>query len=108
MLININTLDNDRTNILYELHLAKDEKELKVVNLEDLTVQSDYITLHVPMNNSTKDLFNLERLEKMKNTSRIINVARGGIVNESDLEFSLKSLDESIPLKIFSLPFSLR
>ena len=34
MLINTTTLDNDRTNILYELHLAKDEKELKVIREE--------------------------------------------------------------------------
>ena len=34
MLINTTILDNDRTNILYELHLAKDEKELKVIKEE--------------------------------------------------------------------------
>jgi len=66
-----------------------DEKEVKIVTLDELTEMSDYITIHVPINESTKNLFNYARLTKMKKTSRIINVARGGIINENDLALAL-------------------
>ena len=43
-----------------------DEKEVEIVSLDELTTQSDYITIHVPMNDSTKDLFDLSRIKNMK------------------------------------------
>ena len=58
---------------------------LAVVDLDTLTKESDYVTLHLPINDSTRNLFNYNRLKEMKKTSRIINVARGGIINEIDL-----------------------
>jgi D-3-phosphoglycerate dehydrogenase len=66
-----------------------DEDEVKVVDLETLTAASDYISLHVPLIDSTKDLYNYERLCRMKDSARIINVARGGIINEADLAKAL-------------------
>jgi len=66
-----------------------DENEIKVVSIDELTKESDYITLHVPMNDSTKNLFDIERLKLMKNSAKIINVARGGIINENDLAVAL-------------------
>ena len=65
------------------------EDRIKIVDIDELTKNSDIITLHVPLNDSTKDLFDLERISKMKQTAKIINVARGGIINESDLAASL-------------------
>ncbi len=65
------------------------EAEVKVVDIETLTAESDFITLHVPFNDSTKDLFDFDRLCRMKNSARIINVARGGIINEADLAKAL-------------------
>ena len=62
---------------------------VKLVDLDTLTMEADYITLHMPFLDSTKDLFNKDRISKMKSTSRIINVARGGIINESDLAQAL-------------------
>jgi len=61
------------------------EKEVKIVELDYLIGSSDFITLHIPINDSTRNLFNYEKLSRMKKTARIINVARGGIINESDL-----------------------
>ena len=55
------------------------------LNLDFLVENSDFITLHLPINKNTKNLFNYDRMAKMKKTARIINVARGGIINESDL-----------------------
>jgi len=66
-----------------------DEDEVNVVDLETLTAESDYISLHVPLIDSTKDLFNFDRLCQMKDSARIINVARGGIINEADLAKAL-------------------
>ena len=68
-----------------------DPKEVKVISLDELTKKSDYITLHIPKNKATKNLFNLDRMKMMKKTSRIINVARGGIINENDLSIALNS-----------------
>ena len=63
--------------------------EIRIAELDEISEQSDFITIHVPLSNETKNLFNRERLKKMKNTARIINVSRGGIVNEEDLAKSL-------------------
>ena len=70
-----------------------DESEIRIVSIDELTKNSDYISLHVPLNDKTKDLFDLNRIKMMKKTSRIINVARGGIVNENDLS---KALNEEL------------
>jgi len=66
-----------------------DPEKIKIIDIDELTSNSDFITLHVPLIDSTRDLFDLNRLKMMKSTSRIINVARGGIINEKDLSFAL-------------------
>ena len=68
-----------------------DPETVKIVDIDELTKKSDFITLHVPLIDSTRNLFNLERIKKMKPTSRIINVARGGIINEKDLSVALNN-----------------
>ena len=72
----------------YDPYMNKDKfnpEEIKIVDLDNLTKNADYITVHVPLNDSTRDLFNYEQLIKMKLNARIVNVARGGIINEVDL-----------------------
>ena len=61
------------------------EEEVKIVELDHLIENSDFITLHIPINDKTRNLFNYDKLVKMKSSARIINVARGGIINEYDL-----------------------
>lgn len=56
-----------------------------IEDLTDLYRQSDYITIHVPLNNNTKNLIAKKELDVMKDGVRIINCARGGIVSECDL-----------------------
>ena len=68
---------------------AKDGVEL--VTKEKLFERADYITVHVPLNDSTRNLINKNTIETMKTGVRIINCARGGIVNESDLIEGLDS-----------------
>ncbi len=62
-----------------------------VVDLEVLLQQSDYITLHMPKTPETTHLINAEALSKMKPTARIINCARGGIIDETALYEALQA-----------------
>ena len=65
---------------------------IKVVNkLDDIFEKSDYITLHLPVTESTKDMISADQLIKCKDGVCIINMARAGLVNESDLIESLNS-----------------
>jgi D-3-phosphoglycerate dehydrogenase len=65
--------------------------EVELSTLEKIYTKSDYITLHVPLVDSTKHMISMKTLKKMKRTARIINVARGGIINENDLAEALNS-----------------
>lgn len=62
-----------------------DELKIELVNLETLYANSDFISIHTPLNSDTKNLINKTTLAKCKKGVRIINCARGGIVNEVDL-----------------------
>ncbi len=53
--------------------------------LEEIFTDSDYITLHVPKTKETLNLINKDSIAKMKEGVRIINCARGGLINEADL-----------------------
>lgn len=57
----------------------------------ELISNSDIITVHVPLNDKTKNLIAKEQLSIMKKTAIIANYARGGVVNENDLFFALKN-----------------
>ena len=61
------------------------------VSLEDLYRKSDYITIHVPKMKETTGFINKDSFKQMKDGVMIINCARGGIINEADLEEALKS-----------------
>src|SRR5713226_4144374 len=59
-------------------------------NLEDIFTKSDFITVHVPLTPDTQGLINRDAFAKMKTGVRIINCARGGIVDEKDLADAIK------------------
>ncbi len=61
----------------------------KVENLEDAIEKMDAISLHVPLNDKTKNLINYDLLKNMKKNCIIINAARGGVINEFDLDRAL-------------------
>ena len=61
---------------------------VKPVSMEDVITQSDVISLHCPADGNM-NLFCAETFKKMKNTAILINVARGGIINEEDLDQAL-------------------
>ncbi len=62
---------------------------VKKVDLHELMAQSDFITVHCPLNEQTRDLIAHRELELMKSSAFIINTARGGIINEEALFTSL-------------------
>ena len=53
--------------------------------LESLLARSDYVTLHIPLGDTTRGLLNAEKFRFMKKGARVINLARGGLVNEADI-----------------------
>ena len=61
----------------------------KVDNLSETSKDMDAISLHIPLNDETKNIINYELLKSMKKNCIIINAARGGIVNEVDLDRAL-------------------
>ena len=65
----------------------------KVDNFDQSLITLDFLSVHMPFNEKTKDLINLKKMKTMKKTSVIINTARGGIVNEIDLN---QALNENI------------
>lgn len=65
------------------------DTEYQKVDLDTLLKESDIISIHAPLNQYTKDLFNYENLKKMKRSAYLINVGRGPIVNDADLAKAL-------------------
>ena len=63
----------------------------KVEELDDLLTRADFITLHVPLTDTTRNILSRENLAKTKKGVRIINCARGGLVDEEALADMLKS-----------------
>lgn len=61
------------------------ELGVELMSLDELVADSDFLTLHIARTPDTVDMINAERLKLAKPTLRVINVARGGIVNEADL-----------------------
>ena len=80
--------------IAYDPFLSEEKAKtmgIKKGSLDEIFAESDFITIHSPMTPETKGLINAGTIAKMKNGVRIINCARGGIVNEQDLYEAMKS-----------------
>ena len=63
----------------------------RAATLDELLPQCDAISVHVPLTDDTRDLFNAETIAKMKDRALLLNLSRGGIVNEQALVDALKS-----------------
>ena len=64
---------------------------VKLVDLNELLQKSDFITIHTPLTDSTKNLINADALKKMKKSAILVNCARGGVVDENALLANLNS-----------------
>lgn len=67
------------------------EVGLMKTDLDTLLQSADFVSLHVPLLDSTKHMINAEKLSKMKKTARIINTSRGGTIDEDALYDAIKS-----------------
>ena len=67
-----------------------EENGLQLASIEELLRQSDVVSLHVPLDSSTKEILNRSRLSLMRPQSILINTARGGLVDEDALKDMLK------------------
>ena len=78
---------------VFDPYISKEKIETmggkKVENFQETIKSMDFISLHVPLTEKTKNLINYELLKTMKKNCIIINAARGGIVNETDLDRAL-------------------
>lgn len=73
-------------NILVHTRTPKaDGDGIRYVSLDELLENSDYISLHCPLNDQTKHLINTETISKMKPNAVIVNTGRGPLINERDL-----------------------
>jgi D-3-phosphoglycerate dehydrogenase len=74
---------------VYDPYISKLPNEFseyaKLVSFEEALSVADFLSVHVPLNNETRNLIGCEELSKMKTGSFIINTSRGGIINEYDL-----------------------
>ena len=73
-------------NVLVHTRTPKaDGDGIRYVSLDELLENSDYITLHCPLNDQTKYMINKEAISKMKPSAVIVNTGRGPLINEADL-----------------------
>ncbi|SDZ06069.1 D-3-phosphoglycerate dehydrogenase [Jannaschia faecimaris] len=64
---------------------------IEKVELDELLARADFITLHVPLTDQTRNILSAENITKLKSGVRIVNCARGGLVDEAALAEALKS-----------------
>ncbi|MCJ7872539.1 phosphoglycerate dehydrogenase [Marinovum sp. 2_MG-2023] len=80
--------------VAYDPYLSQDKADkigVEKVELDELLARADFITLHVPLTDSTRNILSRENIAKTKKGVRIINCARGGLVDEEALADALKS-----------------
>ncbi|HVW56316.1 MAG TPA: phosphoglycerate dehydrogenase [Rhizobiaceae bacterium] len=80
--------------IAYDPFLSEERASqlgVEKVELDDLLARADFITLHTPLTDRTRNIIDADAIAKMKDGVRIINCARGGLVVEADLVAALKT-----------------
>lgn len=84
----------DMTVVIYDPFVSAEQAAaagVKPVSLDELFAQSDFITLHALLTDETREMINRETLAKMKRGVRIIDAARGALINEPDLAEAIRS-----------------
>jgi len=64
---------------------------IEIGSLDDIIAKSDFITVHMPLTAQTKGMLNKDNMKNMKKGVRLVNCARGGIINEVDLAAAVKA-----------------
>ena len=81
----------EMTVVAYDPFVKEAPAGIKLVSLDELLAQADYISLHLPKTKESTGMISTDQFAKMKNGVRIVNCARGGIVDESALYEALTS-----------------
>ena len=68
-----------------------EEQQATSMSIDEVLKTSDYVTIHMPLTPETKNLFNAKSIAEMKPDAVVLNMARGGIVNEQDMYEALKA-----------------
>lgn len=68
-----------------------EEQNAKSCSIDEVLAVSDFVTIHMPLTPETKNLFNAHSISEMKDGAVVLNMARGGIVNEQDMYEALKA-----------------
>ena len=79
--------------MVYDPYLSSDRIEsldAEKASLDEVLTLSDFVSLHLPLMNSTKNLIDIKKIKMMKKSSYLINAARGGLINEVDLYKALQ------------------
>lgn len=79
--------------IAYDPFVSAERAEslgVKLFELDELFKAADFITVHMPLTKKTENMITLDKMKMMKPTTRLINCARGGIINENDLAVALR------------------
>ncbi|MEN8041007.1 MAG: hydroxyacid dehydrogenase, partial [Actinomycetota bacterium] len=80
--------------VAYDPYVSPDRAKrlgIEMLSLKDIFEVADMLTVHLPRTAQTENLINATTIEQMKDGVRIVNVARGGIVNEADLADAVRS-----------------
>ena len=80
--------------IAYDPFLSDDRAEslnVEKVELDELLRRADFISLHTPLNDSTRGILGKDNLAKTKKGVRIVNCARGGLIDEAALKEAIES-----------------
>jgi len=65
--------------------------QVELLELDEIYERSDFITVHMPLSDETRDLLGTDAFSKMRDGACVVNCARGGIINEADLVAAIKS-----------------
>ena len=87
--------------VYYSTSGKNKNSEFKRVDLNELLKTSQIITIHAPLNENTKNLLNKDNLKLIQDNSVLINVGRGGIINEKDLADILQEKNIFVGLDVF-------
>ena len=80
--------------VAYDPYLPEyvfDQEATKSMSVEEILKTADFVTIHMPLTPETKDLIRAESIATMKDDAVVLNMARGGIVNEKDMYEALKA-----------------
>ena len=87
--------------VYYSTSGKNQNREFKRVELDELLKTSKIISIHAPLNENTKNLLNKDNLKLIQDGAILVNVGRGGIINEKDLAEILERKDIFVGLDVF-------